>query len=62
MLSGQRRSPSHSLRSHRPRSQLPGIANDIRKHPALKALNLPRLGQPGRTFIGVLTTKNDDRQ
>ena len=32
--------------------------DDIRNHPTLKGLNLPRLGQPGRTFIGVLTTKN----
>jgi quinoprotein glucose dehydrogenase len=32
--------------------------DEIRNHPALKGLNLPRLGQPGRTFIGVLTTKN----
>jgi quinoprotein glucose dehydrogenase len=32
--------------------------DDIRTHPALKGLTLPRLGQPGRTFIGVLTTKN----
>ena len=32
--------------------------DDIRNHPALQGLNLPRLGQPGRTFIGVLTTKN----
>ena len=32
--------------------------DDIRNHPALKGLTLPRLGQPGRTFIGVLTTKN----
>jgi quinoprotein glucose dehydrogenase len=31
--------------------------DDIQNHPALKGLNLPRLGQPGRTFIGVLTTK-----
>ena len=31
--------------------------DDIRNHPALKGLTLPRLGQPGRTFIGVLTTK-----
>ena len=31
--------------------------DEIRNHPALKGLNLPRLGQPGRTFIGVLTTK-----
>jgi quinoprotein glucose dehydrogenase len=30
----------------------------IRNHPALKGLSLPRLGQPGRTFIGVLTTKS----
>jgi quinoprotein glucose dehydrogenase len=32
--------------------------DDIRNHPALKGLDLPRLGQPGRTFIGTLTTKN----
>jgi quinoprotein glucose dehydrogenase len=32
--------------------------DDIRNHPALKGLNLPRLGQPGRTFIGTLVTKN----
>jgi quinoprotein glucose dehydrogenase len=32
--------------------------DDIRNHPALKGLSLPRLGQPGRTFIGTLTTKN----
>ena len=32
--------------------------DDIKNHPALKGLTLPRLGQPGRTFIGVLTTKN----
>jgi quinoprotein glucose dehydrogenase len=32
--------------------------DDIRNNPALKGLNLPRLGQPGRTFIGVLTTRN----
>jgi len=31
--------------------------DEIRNNPALKGLNLPRLGQPGRTFIGVLTTK-----
>ncbi len=31
--------------------------DDIRNHPALRGLNLPRLGQPGRTFIGTLTTK-----
>jgi quinoprotein glucose dehydrogenase len=32
--------------------------DDIANHPALKGLKLPpRLGQPGRTFIGVLTTK-----
>jgi len=29
----------------------------IKNNPALKGLTLPRLGQPGRTFIGVLTTK-----
>jgi quinoprotein glucose dehydrogenase len=32
--------------------------DEIRNHPALTGLDLPRLGQPGRTFIGVLTTKN----
>jgi quinoprotein glucose dehydrogenase len=32
--------------------------DDIRNNPALSGLDLPRLGQPGRTFIGVLTTKN----
>ena len=31
--------------------------DDIKTHPALQGLNLPRLGQPGRTFIGVLTTR-----
>ena len=31
--------------------------DEIRNHPALKGLDLPRLGQPGRTFVGVLTTK-----
>jgi len=31
--------------------------DDIKNHPALKGLDLPRLGQPGRTFVGVLTTK-----
>jgi len=31
--------------------------DEIKNNPALKGLNLPRLGQPGRTFIGVLTTK-----
>lgn len=31
--------------------------DEIRSHPALKGLDLPRLGQPGRTFIGVLATK-----
>jgi quinoprotein glucose dehydrogenase len=31
--------------------------DDIRNHPALQGLDLPRLGQPGRTFIGTLTTK-----
>ena len=29
----------------------------IKNNPALKGLDLPRLGQPGRTFLGVLTTK-----
>jgi quinoprotein glucose dehydrogenase len=33
--------------------------DDIRNHPALKGVNLPeRVGQPGRTFIGTLTTRN----
>jgi quinoprotein glucose dehydrogenase len=31
--------------------------DNIKNHPALKGVNLPRTGQPGRTFIGVLTTK-----
>jgi quinoprotein glucose dehydrogenase len=31
--------------------------DSIRNHPALKGLTLPRLGQPGRTFIGTLVTK-----
>ena len=31
--------------------------DEIKNHPALKGLDLPRLGQPGRTFIGTLTTK-----
>jgi quinoprotein glucose dehydrogenase len=31
--------------------------DEIRNNPALKGLDLPRLGQPGRTFVGVLTTK-----
>jgi quinoprotein glucose dehydrogenase len=31
--------------------------DDIKNHPALKGMTLPRLGQPGRTFIGVLATK-----
>jgi quinoprotein glucose dehydrogenase len=32
--------------------------DDIKNHPALRGLNVPRLGQPGRTFIGVLATKS----
>jgi quinoprotein glucose dehydrogenase len=31
--------------------------DNIKNHPALKGMSLPRTGQPGRTFIGVLTTK-----
>ena len=31
--------------------------DNIRNHPALKGLDLPRLGTPGRTFLGVLTTR-----
>jgi quinoprotein glucose dehydrogenase len=39
----------------KPHSSTP---DDIRNHPALKDVNVPtRLGQPGRTFIGVLATK-----
>ena len=32
--------------------------DDIKNHPALKGVDLPRLGQYGRTFIGVLATKS----
>src|SRR5688572_6432496 len=33
--------------------------DEIRNHPALKGVTLPtRTGQPGRSFIGVLTTRN----
>jgi quinoprotein glucose dehydrogenase len=32
--------------------------DNIKNNPALAGLNLPRLGQPGRTFIGVLTTRS----
>ena len=32
--------------------------DEIKNHPALKGLDLPRLGQPGRTFIGTLSTKS----
>jgi quinoprotein glucose dehydrogenase len=33
--------------------------DNIRNHPALAGVDVsPRLGQPGRTFIGVLTTKH----
>jgi quinoprotein glucose dehydrogenase len=39
----------------KPHSSTP---DDIKNHPALKGVNLEtRVGQPGRTFIGVLTTK-----
>jgi glucose dehydrogenase len=31
--------------------------DDIRHNPALAGLDLPRLGQPGRTFVGTLTTR-----
>jgi quinoprotein glucose dehydrogenase len=31
--------------------------DDIRNHPALSGLDLPRLGQPGRTFVGTLATR-----
>ncbi|MGE0593620.1 MAG: PQQ-binding-like beta-propeller repeat protein [Vicinamibacterales bacterium] len=40
----------------KPHSSTP---DDIRNHPALSGVDLPtRLGQPGRTFIGVLATKS----
>ena len=32
--------------------------DNIKNNPALAGLDLPRLGQPGRTFIGLLTTKS----
>jgi len=39
----------------KPHSSTP---DDIKNHPALKGVSLPtRVGQPGRSFIGVLTTK-----
>jgi len=39
----------------KPHSSTP---DDIRNHPALKGVTVPeRTGQPGRSFIGVLTTK-----
>jgi quinoprotein glucose dehydrogenase len=38
----------------KPHSSTP---DDIKNNPALAGLDLPRLGQPGRTFIGTLTTK-----
>ena len=38
----------------KPHSSTP---DDIRNNPALKGLDLPRLGQPGRTFVGTLVTK-----
>ncbi len=31
--------------------------DDIRNHPALRGIDLPRTGQPGRTFVGVLATR-----
>jgi quinoprotein glucose dehydrogenase len=38
----------------KPHSSTP---DDIKNHPALKGVTLPeRTGQPGRSFIGVLTT------
>jgi quinoprotein glucose dehydrogenase len=39
----------------KPHSSTP---DDIKNHPALKGLDLPRTGQPGRTMLGVLTTKS----
>jgi quinoprotein glucose dehydrogenase len=32
-------------------------SDEMKNHPALKGLDLPRLGAYGRTFIGVLTTR-----
>ena len=32
--------------------------DEIRNNPALKGLDLPRLGQPWRTFVGTLATKS----
>lgn len=32
--------------------------DDIKNNPALAGLDLPRLGQPGRTFVGTLATKS----
>jgi quinoprotein glucose dehydrogenase len=32
-------------------------ADEIRNHPALKGLDLPRLGHYGRIFVGVLATR-----
>jgi quinoprotein glucose dehydrogenase len=31
--------------------------DSIRNHPALRGRDLPRLGQPGRTFVGTLVTR-----
>ena len=31
--------------------------DEIRNNPALAGLDLPRLGQPGRTFVGTLITR-----
>jgi quinoprotein glucose dehydrogenase len=45
---------SGDLRWQKTHSSTP---DEIANHPALKGLTLPRLGQPGRTFIGVLATK-----
>jgi len=40
----------------KPHSSTP---DDIKNHPALKGVALPeRTGQPGRSFIGVLATRN----
>ena len=53
--------PDHRLRHEHRRDGLAedplSTPDDIRNHPALRGLDLPRLGQPGRTFIGTLTTK-----
>ena len=47
----------HEHRRHRLAEDAQVDADEIKNHQALRGLNLPRLGQPGRTFIGILATK-----